>query len=60
MEMTQIHQIAKQLVEVHGRTAEAQAAQKLKQAQGQKDAEQIELWQRVQAAIREMGPPHES
>lgn len=60
MDMAQIHQIARRLVEAHGRKAEVEAAERLKQAEQDKDAEQIELWKRVQSAVREMGPAHES
>lgn len=60
MDMTEIHNIARQLVEAQGIKAELEATQKLKAAEEAGDTDNIEVWRRVRAAIREMKPPHES
>lgn len=51
MDMSQVHNIAKRLIDAHGAKAEAEDA---------KDDEKTELWRRVRAAIREMKSAHES
>ncbi len=60
MDMTQVHEIAKRLVASHGSKAEAEAAQKLQEAESQADAAAAELWRRVRGALRDSKPPHES
>ncbi|MCK5088758.1 MAG: hypothetical protein KAQ88_02145 [Hyphomicrobiaceae bacterium] len=60
MNMSQIHNIAKRLIEAHGLKAEAEAAALLQQARLTGDTVKIELWQKVQSAIHEMKAPHES
>ena len=60
MNMSQIHNIAKRLIEAHGLKAEVEAAVLLQDARHTTDAVKIELWQKVQSAIHEMKAPHES
>jgi len=60
MDITQVHDIAKRLVDLHGAKAEAEAAQRLQQAEQAGEAEAIELWRRVRIAVREAKPAHES
>jgi hypothetical protein len=60
MDMSQVHDIAKRLVASHGAKAEAEAAQKLQEAESQADAAAAELWRRVRSALRDSKPPHES
>ena len=60
MDMQQIHNFAKKLIDVHGGTAEAEAAAQLKSAEESGDAAKIENWRRIRAAIRERKPAHES
>lgn len=60
MDMSQVHNIAKRLVDAHGLKAEAEAAQKFLEAEKAGDDEKIEIWRRVRSAIREMKTAHES
>jgi hypothetical protein len=60
MDMSQVHNIARRLVEAHGLKAEAEAARKLQEAENAKDDEQIELWRRVRSTIQDMKAAHES
>lgn len=60
MNMSQVHTIAKRLVEAHGPTAEAEAARKLQEAKDTGDDAQMQLWRRVRSAIKESKPAHES
>lgn len=60
MEMTQVHNIARRLFETHGLKAEAEAAQKLQEAERAGDEEQKDLWRRVRAAVHDMKGARES
>lgn len=60
MDMEQIHNYAKKLIDTHGPAAEAEAAAKLQEAEKSGDKEQIENWRRIRAAVRERKPAHES
>ena len=60
MDMSQVHIMAKRLIEAHGLKAEVQAAEKFKDAEKARDDEQMKLWRRVRSAIREMKAAHES
>jgi len=60
MDMSQVHNIAKRLIETHGLKAEVEAAEKLQEAEKAGDDAKIELWRRVRLAIHEMKPAHES
>ena len=60
MDMQQIHNFAKKLVDVHGAAAEAEAASQLKAAEESGDTDKIDNWRRIRAAIRERKPAHES
>jgi hypothetical protein len=60
MKMEQIHEYARKLIESHGAAAEAEAAARLKQAEQSGDAEKIQNWQRIRAAVRERKAAHVS
>lgn len=60
MELTEIHQYARQLKEAYGTKALAQAAQKAVAFEQQGDTEQADTWRRVEAALKEMQGPHQS
>ena len=58
--MSQVHNIAKRLIEAKGLKAEAEAAVLLQEARRTGDTVKIELWKKVQTAIHEMKAVHES
>jgi hypothetical protein len=59
MSETQIHVIARQMLERHGLQAIAQAAQKAAAAEGQGDAEEAKEWRHIENAMKAMrGPSH--
>lgn len=60
MDMKQVHNYARKLVEAHGETAELEAAAKLNQAEKSGDDERISNWRRIRAAVRERKPSHVS
>ena len=60
IDLSQVHNIAKRLIDTHGAKAEAEAARQFQEAEDAKDDEKTELWRRVRAAIREMKSAHES
>ena len=60
MQTTQVVEFARQLLDAHGDKAEAEAAHKMKEAEGKGDRQAAESWRRVRAAIHELRPPHVS
>ena len=60
MDMKQVHDFARKLVEAHGDKAEVEAAAKLRAAEEAGDAQEIENWTRIRAAVRERRSAHES
>jgi hypothetical protein len=54
MRETEIIDYTKRLMEAHGDKAEAEAAQKTREFELQKDAEQAEVWRRIRTTIREL------
>lgn len=60
MDMQQVHNIARKLLEAHGAAAEAEVAAKLQAAEASGDKQEIENWTRIRAAMRERKPAHES
>lgn len=60
MDMQQVHNIARKLIEAHGAAAEAEASAKLQAAEASGDEQEIENWTRIRAAIHERKPAHES
>jgi hypothetical protein len=51
MQMTQIEDYARQLIEAHGARAPAEAAQKAVACEKAGDTEQAKVWRRVEAAL---------
>jgi hypothetical protein len=60
MEMNEIHDYARRLLDALGDKAELEAAQKAAEWERSGDKNQASDWRRIQAAIREMRGPHES
>jgi hypothetical protein len=56
----QIHTIARQMLEKHGLTAIAQAAQNAQTCESQGDAEEAKEWRHIEDAIKMMRGPHQS
>jgi hypothetical protein len=60
MDMNEIHDYARRLLEAHGERAGLEAAQKAAECERSGDKNQASDWRRIEAAIREMRGPHES
>lgn len=60
MDMKQVHDFARKLVEAHGERAEVEAAAKLRAAEDAGDKQEVENWTRIRAAVRERRGAHES
>jgi hypothetical protein len=60
MNTTDASAIARHLFETQGARAIAEAAQKAVSFREAGDAEQEQLWRRVESALREMRGPHQS
>ena len=59
MDAAQIQSYARQLFEVHGAKAIAEAAHKAQTFEENNDREQAATWRRIEAALIELrGPPH--
>ncbi|MGI9483889.1 MAG: hypothetical protein ACR2OR_16190 [Hyphomicrobiales bacterium] len=57
MNFTEVQHYAEQLYAAHGDKAEAEAAQKVTQYEGEGDTEQAEIWRKIRAAVRQMRGP---
>jgi hypothetical protein len=57
---TQIHAIARQMIEKHGFEAIAQAARNALACEGKGDAEEAKEWRHIEGAMKIMRGPHES
>lgn len=60
MSEVQIHAIARQMLEMHGASAVAQAAQKAQQCEASGEAEEAREWRHIADAMRMMRGPHQS
>ena len=60
MQITEVHDYARQLLQAQGFKAIAQAAQKARTFEEQGDDEQAQTWRRIEAALVQMRGPHES
>jgi hypothetical protein len=60
MSETQIHTIARQMVEKHGFEAIAQAARNALACEGRGDAEEAREWRHIEDAMKIMRGPHHS
>jgi hypothetical protein len=60
MDLADIHDYARQLLEAHGAKAVVEAAQKARAFEEQGDSDQAETWRRIEAALKLMRGPHES
>jgi hypothetical protein len=60
MPETQVHAIARQMLERHGFAAIAQAAQKAVAAESQGDADEAREWRHIENAMKAMRGPHQS
>ena len=57
---TQIHTLARQMLEQHGPAAIAQAAQDALACESKGDAEEAKEWRHVEDAMKMMRGPHQS
>src|SRR5437899_11255750 len=57
---TQIHMIARQMLEKHGLEAVAQAAQKAVAGESKGEAEEAKEWRHIENAMKIMRGPHHS
>lgn len=57
---TQIHTIARQMIERHGFGAIAQAAQNAKACESKGEAEEAREWRHIEDAMKLMRGPHQS
>jgi hypothetical protein len=57
---TQIHTIARQMIEKHGFEAIAQAAQNALACEGRGDTEEAKEWRHIEDAMKIMRGPHHS
>jgi hypothetical protein len=60
MQTAEIHDYARQLLEAQGFKSIAEAAQKARAFEEQRDHEQAQTWRRIEAALMQMRGPHES
>ncbi len=60
MDMKEVHEFARRLLDAHGDKAESEAAQKAVDCERQGDEGGAHDWRRIQAAIKELRGPHES
>lgn len=57
---TQVHVIARQMIEKHGFAAIAQAAQKAVDCEAKGDSEEAREWRHIEAAMKLMRGPNQS
>jgi hypothetical protein len=60
MYATEVFEHARQLLEAHGTSAIAEAAQKAAERESTGDADSARDWRRIEAALLQMCGPHES
>ena len=60
MSQTQIHSVARQMLEQHGLTAIAQAAQNAQASERRGDSDGAAEWRHVEDALKIMRGPHQS
>jgi hypothetical protein len=58
MQMSEIHDYARQLLSLHGDKARAVAAQKALDSEKRGDYQEAEDWRRIRDALAEMRGPH--
>jgi hypothetical protein len=60
MSPTQIHSVARQMLEQHGLTAIAQAAHNAQDCEQKGDADEAREWRHIEDALKIMRGPHQS
>lgn len=60
MDMQQINDLARMMIEAHGDQAQVAAARRQAEEEQRGNQEEIETWKRVRAAIAERRGPHQS
>jgi hypothetical protein len=60
LSQTQIHSIARQMIEQHGLSAIAQAAQNARTCADKGETEEAKEWRHVEDAMKIMRGPHQS
>ena len=57
---TNIHELARQMLEAHGGKAVAEAAQRAVTLEKEGKSEEAETWRRIEEALKMMRGPHQS
>ena len=60
LQETDIHDLARRLIEAHGSRAIAEAAQKAANLEQEGEREEAETWRHIEEALKIMQGPHES
>jgi N-acetyl-anhydromuramyl-L-alanine amidase AmpD len=60
MQISEVHDYARQLLKVHGAKARVVAAQKAIESEKRGDSQEAEDWRRIRDALAEMRGPHVS
>jgi N-acetyl-anhydromuramyl-L-alanine amidase AmpD len=60
MQISEVHDYARQLLKVHGAKARVVAAQKAIESEKRGDRQEAEDWRRIRDALAEMRGPHVS
>jgi len=60
MSETQVHTIARQMLERHGAAAIAEAAQKAQASESRGDKDDAREWRHIEDAMKAMRGPHQS
>jgi hypothetical protein len=60
LQETDIHDLARQLMEAHGARAVAEAAQKAATLEKEGKKEEAQTWRHIEEALKMMQGPHES
>ncbi len=60
MQLANVHEYARLLVDLHGDKAEVVAAQRERELEQDGEEEKLELWRRIRKVIHELRGPHVS
>ena len=60
MSETQVHTVARQMLEQHGAEAIAQAAQRAQACESRGEGEDAKEWRHIESAMKAMRGPHQS
>jgi hypothetical protein len=57
---TEVHTIARQMIDKHGLEAIAEAARNARKCEGKGDSEEAGVWRRIEDAVKIIRGPHQS